>query len=234
MIVYGKHRKKYVLSAAPVSQEYDGAVYSVPAEPDYLVKIYQQEYRTPETERHVIDTVNGTSRMIEEFPVDVVYANGRFAGYIFERSAPEVPVEEPIDIPVNPAKPPRNELGNATALIISALIGICLSLLIYFWIFGLLEKGIGDPYCHWNFNGIPMIVGGWIVLFLAFFQFRDRGAQTVILSAVGFVLGAILMFALISLLVFLIDLVSQLFVLLLPSIIIVVVIICLIKSVLKR
>lgn len=227
MIVYGKHRKKYVLSANPVSQEYDGAVYAVPAEPDYLVKIYQQEYRTPETERHVIDTVNGTSRMIEEFPVDVVYANGRFAGYIFERSAAEVPVEEDVVIPP-PA--PRRSLGNAGALMITAILGIGLSFLVYFCIFGFLERSIGDPYCHWNFDGIPMIVGGWIVMLLAFFKFGDRGAVTVILSLVGFALGAVLVFALIALIIFLLNLVK----LLIPAVIVIVAIIWLLKSVLKR
>lgn len=231
MIVYGKRRKKYVLSANPVSQEYDGAVYSVPAEPDYLVKIYQQEYRTAETERHVIDTVNGTSRMIEEFPVDVVYANGRFAGYIFERCAQDLPVEE--EIVISQPKP-RRDMGNAGALMLSAVLGIGLSLLFYFVIFGILEKSIGDPYCRWNFDGIPMIVGGWLVMLLAFFQFRDRGAQTVILSAVGFILGAFIMFGLISLIVFLINLASMLINLLLPSVIVIVVVVMLLKNILKR
>ena len=88
MIVYGKRRKKYVLSQTSVSQDYDGAIYSVPGNPDIMVKIYQPEYCTPETEKMVIDTANGKCSMLGESPVDVVYANGRFVGYIFEQSAP--------------------------------------------------------------------------------------------------------------------------------------------------
>ena len=93
MIVYGKKRKKYVLSDRPISQNHDGAVYSVPSNPDIMVKIYRTEYCTAETEKRVIDTANGTCSMLGEYPVDIVYSRGKFAGYIFERSAPAEPVK---------------------------------------------------------------------------------------------------------------------------------------------
>lgn len=200
MIVYGKRRKKYVLAQNPVSQDYDGAVYAVPNNKDILVKIYQPEYRTPETEKLVIDTANGKCSMLDENPVDVVYANGRFAGYIFETSAPALPAD---DIPeVRPVR--REGLSTPLALLICCGASLIFSVLIYFVIFNLLRTAVGEPYGYWNFNGIPMIVGGWVLMGMSFFYFRDRGTLTAILGVIAFPVGAAVIFGAIVLLVWLV------------------------------
>ena len=199
MIVYGKQRKKYVLSQNPVSQDYDGAVYSVPEDPDILVKIYRPDYCTYETEKRVMDTANGKCSMLGEFPVDVVYTNGRFAGYIFKPSAPAVPSEP------TPSPKPQPMMGEMAALLICLATGLALSALNYFIVFDKLRALFADVYCHWNFNGIPMIIGGWILMLVAYFQFRQKGMQAVIISIAAFLLGAIMVFGLISVLVWLLN-----------------------------
>lgn len=232
MIVYGKRRKKYVLSQVPVSQDYDGAVYSVPTDPDVLVKIYQPEYRTSETEKLVIDTANGKCSMLDESPVDVVYANGRFAGYIFEPSAPTVPAEVN-DVPSLPVGPPA-KMNEVAVLLICIAIGLGLSALTYFFIFDNLRAMIGDPYCYWNFSGIPMIVGGWAFMLIAYFQFRDRGAQAVVIGVVAFALGAAVVFGLISLLVWSLTLAWTLTRALFPTVLTIIIVVWILKMFLGK
>ena len=232
MIVYGKRRKKYVLSQDPVSQDYDGAVYPVPANPDVLVKIYQPEYRTSETEKLVIDTANGKCSMLDESPVDVVYSNGRFAGYIFEPSAPSAPVE--VDDAPQPTVKPRAGMNEVAVLLICIAAGLGLSALAYLVVFDKLRVMIGDPYCYWNFNGIPMIVGGWALMLIALFQFRDRGMQAVVIGIVGFLLGAAVVFCLISLLVWSLNLAWVLTKALLPTVLVIVIVVWLLKTFLHK
>lgn len=232
MIVYGKRRKKYVLSQNAVSQDYDGAVYSVPANPDILVKIYQPEYRTSETEKLVIDTVNGKCSMLDESPVDVVYANGRFAGYIFETSAQSVPVE-PIDV-LPPPSVPRARMNEMTVLLICIVIGLGLSALAYFIVFDILNSIIGDPYCYWNFDGIPMIIGGWALMLITYFQFRERGAQAIVISTVAFLLGSAVVFGAISLVIWLLSLAWTLAQALLPTVLTIAIVVWLLKMLLNK
>ena len=230
MIVYGKRRKKYVLSQTSVSQDYDGAIYSVPGNPDILVKIYQPEYCTPETEKMVIDTANGKCSMLGEFPVDVVYANGRFAGYIFEQSVPAAPV----DIQVETPPPTRSGMSTAVSLILCIAAGMVLSALIFFVVFGALESIIGGAFCRWNFDGIPMIIGGWCLMMFAYLQFRDRGAQAVVVGIAAFLLGAAVVFGLISMIVWMLNLAWTLTEALLPTILTIVIVVWILKMLLGR
>lgn len=229
MIVYGKGRKKYVLSEKPVSRAYDGAVYEVPADPDVLVKIYQTQYRTSETEKLVIDTVNGKCSMLDESPMDIVYSKGRFAGYTFEPSAPKLP-DSDFDVPERTVKKRNGEMNSAVVLLICLAAGLGLSALTYFVIFESLWSWIGGAYCYWNFNGIPMIVGGWALMLLTYFRSRDKGGQTVVVSIVAFLLGAALVFGVISLIVWLLSLAWTLAKALLPTILTIVIVIWLIKA----
>lgn len=229
MIVYGKWHKKYILSQVAVSQDFDGAVYSVPANPDILVKIYQPEYRTAETEKLVIDTANGKCSMLDESPVDVVYTNGRFAGYIFEASAPVAPLELD-DEPIPPVRQQR-EMNSLGVLLSSIAVGLCLSGLIFFVAFDWLRAMFGNPYCYWNFNGIPMIVGGWTLMLFAFIQFRDRGAQTIAIAFVAFILGAVVVFGLISLIVWLLSLAWTLSKAILPTVLTIIIVVWIVKAI---
>lgn len=227
MIVYGKKKKKYVLSQNPVSRDYDGAVYSVSGNQDILIKIYQPEYRTPETEKLVIDTANGRCSMLDENPVDVVYANGRFAGYIFETSAPDLPVEAPLEI-----QPVRREgLSTPLAALICIAASVLLSALVYFVIFDKLRPIVGEPYGFWNFNGIPMILGGWVCMGLSLFYFQQKGGLTAVLGVLGFLVGAAVVFLAVSLLVWLIITAWSIVKLVLPAVVTVAALVWVVKSV---
>lgn len=228
MIVYGKRRKKYVLSQTSVSQDYDGAIYSVPGNPDIRVKIYQPEYCTPETEKTVIDTANGKCSMLGEFPMDVVYANGRFVGYIFEQSVPNVSDDIPVELPITP----RRGMGAVTALLLSIAAGMVLSALIYFVVFGVLEGMIGGAFCRWNFDGIPMIIGGWCLMMFVYLQFRDSGMQAVVVGIAAFLMGAVFVFGLICMIVKMLSLAWILTEALLPTILTIVIVIWLLKTLL--
>ena len=229
MIVYGKRRKKYVLSEKPVSRDYDGAVYSVPADPDVLVKIYHSEYRTSDTEKLVIDTANGKRSMLDESPVDIVYANGRFAGYTFEPSA-TIPEDDMFDTGEKKREKKQPGMNSAAVMLMCLVAGIGLSALTYFVIFDKLWNWIGGTYCYWNFNGIPMIVGGWALLLTTYFQAQNKSAQTVVFAIVAFILGAALVFGLISLVVWLLSLAWTLAKAILPTVLTIVIVVWLFKS----
>ena len=199
MIVYGKYKQKYVLSAKPVSQDHDGAIYTVPGNPDIKVKIYRPEFRNSSMEKQVIDTANGTCSMLDEFPTDVVYSNGRFAGYIFEDAVEEAPLPDPIPLP-----PVKTGMSEAAIVLIGLGVGIAISLLIYYVLFGVIADAVGETYAFWNFKGVPMILGGWALMVLTFLKFRDQGNATLIASLVAFPVGVGLVFGVICLLVWLI------------------------------
>lgn len=231
MIVYGKYKQKYVLSAKPISQDQDGAVYTVPGNPDIRVKIYRPEFRNSSMEKQVIDTANGTCSMLDEFPIDVVYANGRFAGYIFEDSAvEEAPAfDVPMPVPTQPGLP------EALVTLITVGAAIVWTLLIYFVLFNVIAGAINEVYAFWNFKGIPMILGGWVLTIFALLKFRDQGNTTLIVSLVSFPVGAGILFGVVCLLVWLIALAFSLIEVILPTVIAIAIIVWLFKKfVLKR
>ena len=231
MIVYDKRHKKYILSQQPISQDYDGAIYSVPSNPDILVKIYETEYRTSQVEKEVIDAANGTRSMSGERPVDIVYTNGRFAGYTFEVS---IPVQETIpELPLPPVKTHR-KMSAWVVMLLCIILGAGLSLLIYFVGFEYLESIIGGSYCHWNFDGVPMIFGGWIAMIFSCIRFNEGGAQAVLFGLISYLVGAVLVFGLISLLVWLVTLAIGVLKLLVPIFIMIFGIVLIVKSVFKR
>lgn len=234
MIVYGSNRKRYVLSTLSVGQDQSGASYYAEHEPDILVKIYHPQFRNPSTERDVIDAINGVRSMLNEIPLDVVYLNGRFAGYIYQKSSPNTP---PTYYPAQSVQPIQRSPRNApdgTLVLICMGIGIALSALVYFVLFNLLKGTFGDDYIFWNFKGIPMIIGGWIVLLLVLLKSRQEIGSTIGFSALGFIIGSILVFLFICALVYMFSVAAAIMKLLLPTIIVVIIIVLLLKSLLKR
>lgn len=218
MIVYGKHRRKYSLYKNPVSQDYDGAVYAVAGNSDILVKVYLNEYRTAEKEKEVIDTVNGICSMLGEMPIDVVYSNGRFVGYIFENGEESfaVPMADPIPVDIPPLTP---SMGKAATILSVLGIGLVFSFLVYFLIFEMLTNVVNEAFIYWNFNGIPMILGGCGLMLFAFLNFSDRGYMTLVISAIAYILGSAVVFGCICLLVAAFTFTANLISSLLPAII---------------
>ena len=232
MQVYGKRRRKYTLPNNPISQDYDGAVYSVVDNSDILIKIYRKEHCTAEKEKEVIDTVNGVCSMLGEMPIDAVYRNGRFAGYIYENEQREHISFE--DLAPEPAPVKKPAMGSVPTILGVLGIGLALSLLTYFLIFGLLANLVNDTCAFWNFNGIPMILGGCGLMLFAFLNFSDRGGLTLLLAAGAYLLGSAVTFGLVCLLVAAITFTASLLYTLLPYIVAGVVIFFVVKMFIRR
>lgn len=231
MIVYGSNHKRYVLSSLSVGQDQNGAIYYAEHEPDFLVKIYHPQFRNPSTERDVIDAINGVRSMLNEIPLDVVYLNGRFAGYIYQKSSPIAP---PTNYPVQLVQRSSSNALDGTPVLICIGVGIVLSALVYFLLFSLLKNTFADDYIFWNFKGIPMIIGGWIALLLVVLKSRQEIGATIGFGAIGFIIGSILVFLLICTLVYMFSVAAAIMKPLLPTIIVIVIVVLLVKSLLKR
>lgn len=212
MIVYGKRKKKYVLSDKPVSQSMDGTVYAVAGNPKLLAKIYNPSNCTPETE----------ARISAVGSYEVVYINGRFAGYVYENFEPVVTHEPP--------PPPPTGLGPAGVILISLVLAVAMTALIYFVLYDKLAGMVGYTYSRWNFSGIPMIFGGWALMIFSLLKFIDRGLSAVFIGFVAFVVGSALTFSLICLIVVLVNLAWSLLQLILPIIFAVAIIVWILKA----
>ena len=71
-------------------------------------------------------------------------------------------------------------------------------------------------------------------MILAFLQFRDRGGQTVVLSILGFMLGAVVVFGVIALLVLIVSVTATLVQALLPTVLAILVIVWIVKYMFRR
>ena len=236
MIVYGSNRKRYVLSSASAWQDQNGAIYYAEHEPDIMVKIYHQQYRTPETERDVIDAINGVRSMLNEIPQDIVYMNGRFAGYIFQQSGFVPQMQDPSQY--SPPIPTRQPAGrtplNPLTVLISIGVGIALSALEFFVLFDILKWSFGEEYAIWNFKGIPMIIGGWIAMIVVLSRSTQDTGITIAFAALGFFIGSIAVFLITCALVYMFSFATSVMKALLPTIIVVGIVVLLIKTFFRR
>ena len=234
MIVYSSNHKRYVLSTQSVGQDQSGASYYAEREPDILVKIYHPQFRNPSTEQDVIDAINGVRSMLNEIPLDVVYLNGRFAGYIYQKSSPIVPPMMPSTQPVQPMQRAPRTAPDGALVLICIGIGIVLSALVYFVLFNILKNSFGDDYIFWNFKGIPMIIGGWIALLVILMKSKQEIGSTIGFGALAFIIGSIFVFLFICALVYLFSVAAAIMKPVLPTIITIVIIVVLIKTLIKR
>lgn len=236
MVVYGKRNKKYVLSTKPVRGDDEGAIYPVSGQRDLLVKVYQRSMRTLATEQRVIDTINGVGSMLGEYPIDIVYERGKFVGYTLEAnneySEPRASTEH-IESPRKPVR--KGERLNAGIVwLISILVAGLLSCIIYYLIFPKLAFGIESQFVMYYFNGIPMIIGGWILLLLIKFKVPNMGVSSVFLDIVAFCIGSGTLFGMNWLIITGINLVISVIWLLLPMLIGIAVVAVLLKAIISK
>lgn len=231
MIVYDSRNKRYVLSTTSAGQDQNGAMYYAQGEPDIMVKIYHPQFRNPSTERDVIDSINGVRSMLNEMPLDVVYQNGKFAGYIYQKSSPvPFPIPDPVPFP----GPERTPAPDGLLVLIGIGIGLAMSALVYLVLFRILANSFAEEYIFWNFNGIPMILVGWAVMFLVIIKTAKSGFVSLAYGALGFLLGGIVVFFLICALVYMFSAAASIVKLLLPTIITIAVVVWLLKLFLKH
>lgn len=230
MVVYGKRKTKYILSTKPVNGDGEGAVYPVSGRDDILVKIYQKSMRTTEKEYQVMEAISGTGTMLGEFPLDIVYERGKFAGYIFEKEDQYIsPVETPVEVHKNTGI----QLNSTIAILISIIFGLLLSIAIYFSVFPYLERYIQNENLIYYLNGIPMIIGGWIIMIPVSLKIKDMGIVSVVFSIVAFAAGSGILFGLNWLLVTLIKIVVAIVWAIFPTIFAIALVIWIVKYVFK-
>lgn len=238
MIVYGRKRTKYVLGGYPQESSYDGSIYSVERSRDKLVKIYDPERRDPDEESRVLAAIREGRNLGDGIPLDAVYLQGQWVGYVFDRSAEpamsmDLPVEETA-MPRTPVNVPM-DTGSLMALI-CVILGLALSALIYFVLFDRIAANMEAVYVQYNFRGFSMIVFGWGFMIPAFFRTRSCGnnVAALVVGVLAFVVGAAVALGFVWLIVSVVRVAASLLNALLPTIIVVVILVLVFKPLLRR
>ena len=83
----GNSGKNYRIQGSPLASGGEGEIFNIIGMPDYVAKIFRYDKRTTERERKLSVMVSIRPNMIEQYswPVDVLYENGKFAGYIMPK-----------------------------------------------------------------------------------------------------------------------------------------------------
>lgn len=210
MVVYGKYKSRYDLITPAYHRDNDGEYYKVKSMPDKQAKLYFKNFRTKEQEYKVISAINGDMPLEKEDPIEVVYHNGRFAGYItdFEES---YDMPEETDIGVIPG-PTGISFSPTMGVIFCAIIGLVLSAVLYLFVFNHIASLCSETVAFYNFNGFPMMVGGIAALVFCAYYFKDRAGLSVLLSIPAYTIGAALIFLVIFVLVNVIEIAMSLIV----------------------
>lgn len=198
-VVNGKYKSRYDLITPAYQRDNDGEYCKIKSMPDKQAKIYFKNYRTKEQEYKVISAINGDMPLEKEDPIEVVYHNGKFVGYITDF---EEAYEKPEEIYVEPLpSQPAMSFSPTAGVILCIIIGIALSALLYLVVFDHIASSCSESVAFYNFNGIPMMVGGIAALIFSTYYFKDRAGLSVLLSVPAHVVGAALIFMLIFILV---------------------------------
>lgn len=83
----GLSGKSYRTQNAPFAGGGEGDVYDVVGAPGYVAKVYKPDKRTTERERKLSVMVSNKPSVMEQYawPLDVLYENGQFIGYIMPK-----------------------------------------------------------------------------------------------------------------------------------------------------
>ena len=236
MVVYSKYNEAYKLSGKAAAKTADGSIYDVPADPGIQVKIFDKPYRTDAMERTVEDAITGMG-MMDVTPIKTVYQNNRFAGFVMERA--EAPMEpDPVITPdpntdhiqPPPVQPPKADAGPIPLLVMIAA-GLLMTALLIFLIYPSMASSMDSSVRIIHFNGIPLAACGWLLML--FVAVRSGGITWpyAIVGIVAFILGAGVCSVVIHILVYLFYGAKALLIALMPSIIIVVAIVAMLKGV---
>ncbi len=233
MVVYGQRKTKYVLGSTPVSGDYDGAIYPVSGRGDILVKIFPKNMRDMEKENEVIAAMNGLGVSIFPQPIDMVYERGKFAGYVIENQEAYNKPPEPEITP--PATTRTLALPPVAVILMLLCSGLGISAIFLLKIFPMLAVGVFHRYTEFYFGGIPAVIGGWVGLILAVLATKDKDQEigTFVAGVVAFVVGLVLICLANWLIVMALAMALNVLAAVLPSIILIVALIYVVKSVLR-
>ena len=202
MEVYSKYNISYQLSRKPVTKTFDGSIYDVVSDPGLQVKILDKGYCTDEMERTVEDSIYGAGTIVPA-PIETIYYRNRFAGYVMPRQVLPEPEPELDAVPVTAPVPSPKTGDNVIPVLCLIAFGLLGSILIYFLIFPHLSSNINQTVATVNFGGIPMIAGGWILLIICSLKSGLTSWNLTVLGIFAFLLGAALVYGVISILTYL-------------------------------
>lgn len=200
MMVYGKYKTKYDLMVPAYHRDNDGEYFKVKAMPDKQAKVYFKSFRTKEQEIKVISAINGDMPIEREAPLEVVYQNGKFVGYITD-FAESYDLPERFDEGAAILTSPTFSFSPWMGLLFCLIIGMALSATLYLLAFDRIAALCSETVAFYNFQGIPMIVGGVLALIISSCCCKDKALIAVALAIPAFVLGAAVVFGIIFLLV---------------------------------
>ena len=83
----GLSGRSYRVQSAPFAGGGEGDIYDVVGVSGYVAKVYKPDKRTTERERKLSVMVSNKPNVMEQYawPLDVLYENGRFMGYIMPK-----------------------------------------------------------------------------------------------------------------------------------------------------
>lgn len=234
MVVYSKFNKPYKLVGKPKKVP-GGSIYDVSGEPGIQVKLLDKAGRTDEMERTVEDSIGGMG-MLDVTPIETVYQNNRFAGFVMEKPAmpeqktdpvpPEIPVQDKAIV-----TPPPTASG-PLPLIVMIAAGIIMTAVLILAVFPSLSASMDPSVRTVQFSGIPMAAAGWLLLLFVLIKSGGVDWKCTILGILAFIVGAVLCNILITILVYLFYGAKALFAALLPTVITIVIVVAIIKSLL--
>lgn len=204
MKTYGRYHDQYKLDKSPIKKEYDGDVYKVIDRIDYFAKVYHQELRTLELEHQLLE---GTGNSVSEFmnaPIDVIYGNGKFIGYIYKSYENTDMAYDSVDNSIENEQEEMhicNEFfySKNAFFIANVVIAVLVSLLCIMWFYPLISS-----YCLknnsysanmekvLNRNGIPAIIIGIISQIVVFAKLVKKASAWTVFSYIEILLVTII------------------------------------------
>ena len=172
-----------------------------------------------------------------ESPVDILYKNSRFAGFLYYdyglEAVPEIPQAEPQD--TYEKKPERN-LAVPPALIIGIEV-VILSLMVRFLLYPYLLKLHSDWMLKLSVGGITQIVAGLIVLGITYSKWLTNAENIVLIVlgvAVAYITGAVGLTAVLFMVIRVVTTAVEIAMYILPGVVGIVVVIAVLKSILQK
>ena len=237
MVVYGKDKIKYDLNKE-IRSIGCGKDYHVAGREETLVaRIYERSARTRAREEEVRQSLEGLGTMAES-PVDILYKNSRFAGFLYYdyslEAAPEIPQAEPPQDTYE--KKPERNLAVPPALIIGIEV-VILSLMVRFLLYPYLLKLHSDWMLKLSVGGITQIVAGLIVLGIAYSKWLTHAENVILIglgAAVAYVTGAVGLTAVLFMVIRVVTTAVEIAMYILPGVVGIVVVIAVLKSILQK
>lgn len=237
MVVYGKDKVKYDLDKA-IRSVGCGKDYHVSGREETLIaRIYDRSARNRAREEEVRQSLEGMAEMAEN-PVDILYKNSRFAGFLYYDYSLEAKPEAAQTMETQDAyeTQPRGSVSVPPALIVGIEV-VILSLLVRFLLYPYLDQFQSEWLLKLSVGGITQIAFGVIVLGIAYSKWFTNTANIVLTglgSAIAYIVGAAGITCLMVMVIRILTTAVEIAMYILPSVILIVVLIAVLKSMFSK